>query len=314
MRRVLITGGAGFIGSHLVEALVHQGHQVRVADNLSTGYLHNLEDVQHSIEFVEADLTEPAAALRVCEGIDAISHQAAIPSVPRSVKDPLEAHANCANTTLNLLCAAREHGVTRFVYAASSSAYGDSPALPKQESMCPSPRSPYAAAKLAGEHYVEAFSACYGLDAISLRYFNIFGPRQDPFSPYSGVIARFTTDMILGTRPTIFGDGQQTRDFTYVANAVHANLLALTTRDRLNGCCVNIGTGTRTSLNQLVAALNEVLGTHLEPLYQNARAGDVKHSVASTAMAQAVLGYKPVVEFKEGLALTLMAQREVKTK
>jgi UDP-glucose 4-epimerase len=308
--RILVSGGAGFIGSHLVEALVHQGHQVRVADNLSTGYLHNLEDVQHSVEFIKADLAEAGAARRVVDGMDAISHHAAVPSVPRSVKDPLEAHCSCANTTLNLLCAAREHGVKRFVYAASSSAYGDAPALPKQESMCPEPRSPYAVAKLAGEYYVEAFSACYGLDAISLRYFNIFGPRQDPFSPYSGVIARFTTDMIQGQRPTIFGDGQQTRDFTYVANAVHANLLALTTRDRLNGCCVNIGTGTRTSLNQLVEALNELLGTHVEPLYENARTGDVKHSVASIAMAQAVLGYQPVVEFKEGLALTLMAHRE----
>lgn len=309
--RVLVSGGAGFIGGHLVEALLARGHQVRVVDNLSTGNIDNLQAVRDRIEFVEGDISEPQTAMRVAEGMDAISHQAAIPSVPRSVGNPLECHQACANTTVNLLWAAKENKVKRFVYAASSSAYGDNPELPKVETMRPEPCSPYAVAKLAGEHYVQAFSACYGLDAISLRYFNIFGPRQDPSSPYSGVIARFTTLMGQGERPTIFGDGTQTRDFTYVANAVHANVLALTTLDRLPGCAVNVGTGVRISLNRLVEELNNLLGTTLAPEYKPGRAGDVMHSVASIAMAQGVLGYKPVVDFTRGLAETLKAANMV---
>lgn len=305
--RVLVTGGAGFIGGHLVEALVAKGHTVRVVDNLATGNLDNLEQVRDRIEFIKGDLCDPLVAARAVEGIEAISHQAAIPSVPRSVRDPIESHQACCNTTVNLLNAAKERGVKRFVYAASSSAYGDDPELPKVETMRAEPRSPYAVAKLAGEYYLSAFSACYGLDAIALRYFNIFGPRQDPSSPYSGVIARFTTLMMQGKRPVIFGDGSQTRDFVYVANVVHANMLALTTPDKLNGCCVNIGTGVRTSLNDLVRELNTVLGTNLEPIYEAPRTGDVMHSVASIAMAQGVLNYKPIVEFGEGLAHTIAA-------
>jgi len=307
--RILVTGGAGFIGSHLVEALVRRGHQVKVADNLSTGNIDNLSGIRHHIEFVEVDLSDPYWSMRVVEGIDAISHQAAVPSVPRSVADPLESHMACATTTINLLNAAREHKIKRFVYAASSAAYGDNPALPKTESMRPEPRSPYAVAKLAGEHYVEAFSACYGLSAVSLRYFNIFGPRQDPSSPYSGVIARFSKLMMQGERPTIFGDGSQTRDFTYVENVVHANLLALESSDELRGCALNIGTGVRISLNQLVEELNRLLGTRLKPIYEASRAGDVMHSVASIALAQGVLGYKPVVDFALGLERTLAAER-----
>jgi len=305
--RILVTGGAGFIGGHLVEALVEDGHSVRVVDNLATGNLDNLEHVRDRIEFIKGDLCDPSVAARAVEGIEAISHQAAIPSVPRSVKDPIESHHACCNTTVNMLNAAREHGVRRFVYAASSSAYGDNPDLPKIETMRAEPRSPYAVAKLAGEYYLAAFSACYGLDAIALRYFNIFGPRQDPSSPYSGVIARFTTLMMQGKRPVIFGDGSQTRDFVYVANAVHANVLALTTSDKLNGCCVNIGTATRTSLNDLVRELNTVLSTDLQPLYEAPRTGDVMHSVADIALAQDVLNYKPVVTFAEGLARTIAA-------
>lgn len=310
--RILVTGGAGFIGGHLVEALVQRGHFVRVADNLATGDLENLQQVRHHIEFIEADLSDPYEAMRAAESMDAVSHHAAVPSVPRSVKDPMESHQACANTTINLLCAAKEHGVRRFVYAASSSAYGDSPALPKLESMRPEPKSPYAVAKLVGEYYIEAFTSCYNLDAISLRYFNIFGPRQDPSSPYSGVIARFITQMKRGIRPTIFGDGSQTRDFTYVANVVHANVLALETADRLPGCAVNIGTGQRISLNELVAELNALLDTNLKPIYEPARVGDCMHSVASIAQAQGVLGYKPLVDFREGLALTLQAEGVVK--
>jgi UDP-glucose 4-epimerase len=307
--RILVTGGAGFIGGHIVEALLERGHTVRVVDNLITGDMENLQAVRDQIEFIQGDVSDIHTCMHVAEGMDAITHQAAVPSVPRSVKDPLESHQTCATTTLNMLYAAKEHKVKRFVYAASSAAYGDNPELPKVESMRAEPRSPYAVAKLAGEHYVEAFAACYGLDAVSLRYFNIFGPRQDPSSPYSGVIARFMSLMTQGIRPTIFGDGSQTRDFTYVANAVHANVLALTTRDRLPGCAVNIGTGERISLNQLVAELNRLLHTDLQPLYENPRAGDVQHSVASIAKAQGVLNYKPVVEFAEGLALTLAAEK-----
>jgi len=307
--RVLVTGGAGFIGSHLVMALADRGHDVRVVDNLSTGNLENLQEIRHRIEFIQADLSDPGQALHAARGMDAIAHHAAVPSVPRSVADPLEAHRSCADTTLNMLLAAKEHGVRRFVYAASSSAYGNSPELPKQESMRTDPRSPYAVAKLAGEYYVQTFSSCYGLDAISLRYFNIFGPRQDPNSPYSGVIARFTTLMTEGRRPVIYGDGEQTRDFTYVANVVHANMLALTTADKLPGCAVNIGTGMRTSLNNLVWGLNSILGTKLTPEYKPARVGDVSHSVASIAMAQGVLGYKPLLEFREGLERTLESLR-----
>ena len=305
--RILVAGGAGFIGGHLVEALVAQDHQVRVVDNFSTGEPANLNAVRDQIELIDGDLSDPAAAMRAAKGMDAIAHQAAIPSVPRSVADPLECHQACVNTTVNLLWAAKEQGVRRFVYAASSSAYGDAPELPKQESMRPEPRSPYAVAKLAGEYYLSAFNACYGLDTISLRYFNIFGPRQDPSSPYSGVIARFISLMSQGQRPTIFGDGSQTRDFTYVDNVVHANILALTTQDKLAGCSVNIGTGMRISLNDLVRELNNVFGTHLEPNYEPPRAGDVMHSVASIAQAQGVLGYKPIVDFGEGLARTVRA-------
>jgi UDP-glucose 4-epimerase len=309
--RILVTGGAGFIGGHLVESLLKQGHTVRVVDNLSTGNLDNLIAVRGQIEFILGDVSDIQTAMQVAEGMDAISHQAAVPSVPRSVNNPQEAHQACATTTLNMLCAAKEHQVKRFVYAASSSAYGDNPEQPKQECMRPEPRSPYAAAKLAGEHYLEAFHACYGLDGIALRYFNIFGPRQDPSSPYSGVIARFISLMSQGIRPTIFGDGSQSRDFTYVANAVHANVLALTSSDRLPGCAVNIGTGARISLNLLVRELNQLLGAALEPIYDSPRAGDVQHSLASIAKAQAVLGYKPVVEFDTGLALTLAAKELV---
>jgi len=307
--RVLVAGGAGFIGGHISEALVEAGHQVRVADNLVTGNLDNLAAIRDVVEIRRVDLTDPDAAMDAVTGVDAICHQAAVPSVPRSVRNPLESHAACATTTINLLNAARQHSVKRFVYASSSSAYGDGVELPKVESMRPDPRSPYAVAKLAGEFYVSAFSSCYGLDAISLRYFNIFGPRQDPSSPYSGVIARFSTLMSQGKAPVIYGDGSQTRDFTYVANVVHANMLALTSKDKFNGCAVNIGTGLRISLNDLVSELNVILGTDLQPIYESPRAGDVMHSVASLAMAQGVLGYKPVVTFGDGLALTIQSTR-----
>ncbi|HEY3324817.1 MAG TPA: SDR family oxidoreductase [Planctomycetota bacterium] len=303
--QILVTGGAGFIGGHLVEELVRLGHAVRVIDNLSTGNLRNLETVREKIEFIEADLADPQTAMDVVHGVDAIAHEAAIPSVPRSVNNPLESHAACATATVNLLDAARRHHVRRVVFAASSSAYGDDPELPKHELMLPKPCSPYAAAKLASEHYLKVFSACYGLDALSLRYFNVFGPRQDPSSPYSGVIARFMTQMLQGQRPTILGDGFQTRDFVYVADVVQANVLALTASARFDGGCVNIGTGRRTSLNELVADLNGILNTELTPIYAAPRAGDVPHSVASIDLAQKLLGYQPRMSFAEGLKRTV---------
>jgi UDP-glucose 4-epimerase len=304
-RRALVTGGAGFIGSHLVEALLREGLQVRVLDNLSTGHRANLAHLEGRYEWVEGDLADFAVARRAVEGIDVVLHQAAIPSVPRSVREPLLAHASGPTATLHLLEAARQAGTRRFLFAASSSAYGDTDELPKHEHMLPRPLSPYAAGKLAGEHYVRVYAQTMGLDGVSLRYFNIFGPRQDPSSPYSGVISVFTKAMKEGRRPVIYGDGRQTRDFTYVANAVHANLLALRAERPLNGEVYNVGTGRRISLLDLVAAINRALGTQLEPVFQDPRPGDVRDSLASLDRIRAALGYEPVVDFDEGLRRTL---------
>jgi UDP-glucose 4-epimerase len=303
----VVTGGAGFIGSHLAEALRAEGIRVRVVDNLSTGRAENLASLEASgpIEFLHGDVSEFDVAREAVEGADVVFHQAAIPSVPRSVREPLESHASGPSATLNVLEAARRAGVRRVIFAASSSAYGDTDELPKHESMLPRPLSPYAAGKLAGEHYVRVYAQTMGLDGISLRYFNIFGPRQDPSSPYSGVISLFATAMLQGRRPVLFGDGQQTRDFTYVANAVKANLLAMRADGRLGGEAVNVGTGRRISLLHLVAAINRILGTGLEPEFQPPRAGDVRDSQASLERIGALLGYRPDVDFEEGLAKTL---------
>jgi UDP-glucose 4-epimerase len=306
---MLVTGGAGFIGSHLVEALLAEGYRVRVADNLSTGHRENLAHLEGRYEWVEGDLADFDLCRRAAEGAAFVIHQAAIPSVPRSVREPLPSHASGPTATLHMLEAARQAGARRFLFAASSSAYGDTEELPKHEAMYPTPLSPYAAGKLAGEHYVTVYARTMGLDGVSLRYFNIFGPRQDPSSPYSGVISLFARHMAEGRRPVIYGDGLQTRDFTYVANAVAANLAALRSERPLGGAVLNVGTGRRISLLDLVAAINDALGTSLEPEFQPERAGDVRDSQASLDRARALIGYEPVVAFEEGLRRTLAATR-----
>lgn len=303
--RVLISGGAGFIGSHLVEALLAEGRPVRVVDNLATGHRSNLEHLAGRFEWIEGDLADFEVCAEATRDVESVLHQAAIPSVPRSVAEPLQSHASGPTATLNLLEAARLAGARRFVFAASSSAYGDTEDLPKHEGMVPNPLSPYAAAKLAGEHYVRVYARTMGLDGASLRYFNVFGPRQDPSSPYSGVISLFARLMADGQPPVLYGDGSQTRDFTYVANVVQANLKALGSPSPLNGDAFNVGTGSRTSLLELIAAINRVLGTSLEPEFRPTRAGDVRDSQASLDRIRAALGYEPTVDFEEGLRRTL---------
>jgi UDP-glucose 4-epimerase len=304
---VLVTGGAGFIGSHLVETFLSEGYRMRVVDNLVTGHRSNLAHVEGRYEWVEGDLVDFNVCLKAAEGASYVIHQGAIPSVPRSVREPLESHASGPTATLNMLEAARRAGTRRFLFAASSSAYGDTVELPKHEGMIPTPLSPYAAGKLAGEHYVSVYARTMGLDGVSLRYFNIFGPRQDPSSPYSGVISLFIRFMAQGQRPTIYGDGLQTRDFTYVSNVVAANLLALRQAQPLHGQVLNVGTGQRISLLEVVAALNRILGTNLEPILQDPRAGDVRDSLASLERIENALGYRPVMSFEEGLRKTVEA-------
>jgi nucleoside-diphosphate-sugar epimerase len=304
---VVVTGGAGFVGSHLVEALLDDGYRVRVVDNLATGHRANLAHLDGRYDWVHGDVSDFDVCRRAVEGASYVFHQAAIPSVPRSVREPLLSHASGPTATLHMLEASRQAGVRRFVFAASSSAYGETVELPKHEAMTPSPLSPYAAGKLAGEHYVSVYARTMGLDGVSLRYFNIFGPRQDPSSPYSGVISLFTRAMSEGRRPVIFGDGRQSRDFTYVANAVAANLAALRAEGPLDGVALNVGTGRQISLLDLVGAINERLGTDLEPEFRPARAGDVLHSMASLGRIREALGYRPLVDFEEGLGRTLAA-------
>lgn len=306
---VVVTGGAGFIGSHLSEALLADGYRVRIVDNFATGHHHNLAHLKGAHELVEGDLARFDVAQKALAGASYCFHQAAIPSVPRSVSEPIESHESGPTATLNVLEAARQAGVKRVMFAASSAAYGDCPELPKHEQMLPRPLSPYAAGKLAGEHYIRVYAQTMGVDGVSLRYFNIFGPRQDPSSPYSGVISLFVTGMMAGRRPKIFGDGSQTRDFTYVANVVHANLRAMRAEKPLGGAVLNVGTGQRISLLDLIATLNQILGTALEPEFHPPRAGDVPHSLASLEQVQAVLGYEPQVSFAEGLRRTVESMR-----
>jgi UDP-glucose 4-epimerase len=306
----LVTGGAGFIGSHLVEALLVEGYRVRVVDNLVTGLLSNLAHLEGRFEWIEGNVADFAVCRRAAEGVDYVFHQAAIPSVPRSVREPLPSHESGPTATINMLEAARLAGVRRFLFAASSSAYGDSIELPKHEGMLPQPLSPYAAGKLAGEYYVRVYAQTMGLDGASLRYFNIFGPRQDPSSPYSGVISLFIKRMSQGQRPTLFGDGEQTRDFTYVANAMAANLAALRHPEPLGGDVFNVGAGERIRLLDLIASLNRIFGTNLEPELQPSRPGDVRDSLASLDRISQVLGYQPIVPFQEGLRRTVEASRE----
>jgi nucleoside-diphosphate-sugar epimerase len=300
----LVTGGAGFIGSHLCEALVGRGARVRVLDNLATGRRENLAHLAGRVELIEADLNDKAAARRATEGASVVFHQAAIPSVPRSVADPGLNHEANVNGTFNILMAAREAGVRRVVFAASSSAYGETEVLPKVESMLPSPLSPYAAAKLFGEYYCQVFARVYGLETVALRYFNVFGPRQDPSSPYSGVISKFVTDLLRGESPVIYGDGEQSRDFTYVENAVDANLRAAEVPEA-SGEVINVGIGERVTLNQLLAELQRIIGTDLAPRREGSRPGDVRHSLADITRARKLLGYEPLVPFADGLRRTV---------
>jgi UDP-glucose 4-epimerase len=304
MRKVLVTGGAGFIGSHIVDALVRRGDQVRVLDNLSSGKLTNLADVREKIEFIEADLNDSDKVAQAVKGVDSIFHEAAIASVPRSVERPLETNAACVTGTVALLDAARRAGVRRLVYAASSSAYGDQPAASKRESDLPMPISPYGAAKVAGEFYCQAFAALGQIETVALRYFNVFGPRQDPNSEYSAVIPRFITLMLGGERPTVFGDGYQSRDFTFVGDIVAGNLLAADAPN-VSGRVFNVATGHQVNLLELLASLNRLLKTQVEPIFAPPRAGDVRESLADITLARKHLGYSPQIRFDEGLSRSI---------
>ena len=302
MSMYLVTGGAGFIGSHLVEELAQRGEKVRVADNLSTGQRRNLEHVKN-VEFLVADLSDLDAARRAVVGVDYVLHQAAIPSVPRSVAHPVESNRANVDGTLNVLVAARDAGVKRVVFAGSSSVYGDTPALPKHEDMPPGPLSPYALQKLVGEQYCTMFQTLYGFSTVTIRYFNVFGPRQDPSSPYSGVISLFISALVDGKAPTIHGDGEQTRDFTYVANVVDGVLRACHAPEAAG--VFNVATGGRISLNELYRTLQGIIGAKLAPTYGPARAGDVRDSQADISRARSVLGYTPTVPLAEGLKRTV---------
>jgi len=299
----LVTGGAGFIGSHLAEELLARGHRVRVADSLITGKRANL-DVVKAAEFLEGDLADEAFAVRACAGMDYVLHQAAIPSVPRSVDDPLTSNRANITATLNVLVGARKAGVRRLVYAGSSSAYGDTPTLPKREDMPTSPKSPYALQKLVGEQYCRMFTDLYGFETVTTRYFNVFGPRQDPGSPYSGVISLFATALPAGKQPIIYGDGEQTRDFTYIANVVDGVLKACEA-PKAAGQVINVATGLRISLNDLLRTLNKLVGSNLQAIYKEERAGDVRDSQADISKAKTLLGYTPTIGFEEGLRRTL---------
>jgi len=303
MANYLVTGGAGFIGSHLVEELVRRGERVRVVDSLITGKRQNLAHVP-SVEFIEGDLADLAVAQRAVTGIDYVLHQAAIPSVPRSVEDPITSNRANVDASLNVLVAARDAGVKRLVYAGSSSAYGNTPTLPKVETMPTAPLSPYALQKLVAEQYCQMFTALYGLETVTIRYFNVFGPRQDPSSPYSGVISLFISAVCDGRQPTIFGDGEHTRDFTYVANVVDGVLRACTA-EGASGEVINVATADRISLNVLFNTVRDLVGARVSPKYAEPRAGDVKDSQADISKARRILGYQPLVSFQEGLARTV---------
>jgi len=303
MASYLVTGGAGFIGSHLAEELLRRGQRVRVVDSLITGKRRNLEPL-NGVEFVEGDLADPSIAAAAVQGMDYVLHQAAIPSVPRSVKDPVTSNRANIDASLNVLVAARDAGVKRVVYAGSSSAYGDTPTLPKREDMPTNPLSPYALQKLVAEQYCRMFTRLYGLETVTIRYFNVFGPRQDPGSPYSGVISLFSTALLERRQPVIYGDGEQTRDFTYVANVVDGVLRACKAADAA-GEVINVATGGRISLNQLLQTMNRIVGTSIEAIYKEPRDGDVRDSQADISKAKRLLDYTPLVGLEDGLRQTL---------
>jgi nucleoside-diphosphate-sugar epimerase len=303
--KFLVTGAAGFIGRSIAAALLARGDEVRGIDNFLAGKRENLAGLG-SMEFIEGDLTDPAACKKACAGVEIAFHEAALASVPRSVADPLLTNAHCVNATLNLLVAAREAGVRRVIYAGSSAAYGDSPTLPKYEEMAPDPISPYAVAKLTGEQYMRTFTRVYGLETVVLRYFNVFGPHQDPHSDYSGVMAIFCRKMLACQQPTIYGDGEQSRDFTFIENVVYANLLAAAAPgEKVSGKVMNVATGRRVTLNEVFEALRPLTGYKGKPAYAEPRAGDIRHSVAEIRLARELLGYEPSVGFEEGLRRTV---------
>lgn len=305
MTKYLVTGAAGFIGRSIAAALIARGDSVRGIDNFSTGKRANLAGLE-AMEFIEGDLSDPSTCARACQGIEIVFHEAALPSVPRSVKNPLETHLHCATATLNLLAAAREQGVRRVVYAGSSSVYGDTPTLPKHEAMAPDPISPYAVAKLTGEYYLKSFARVYGLETVTLRYFNVFGPYQDPSSHYSGVLAVFSRKLLAGEQPTIYGDGEQSRDFTFIDNVVHANLLAAAApAERVSGRVMNAATGSRITLNEVFRLMCELTGYSGKPAYGPERAGDIRDSLAAIGLAEQLMGYRPQVDLREGLRRTL---------
>ena len=305
MAKYLVTGAAGFIGRSIAAALLEHGDAVRGVDNFATGKRANLLGLE-AMEFVEGDLADLDVARQACAGVEVVFHEAALPSVPRSVLDPIASNVACVDATLNLLWAAKEAGVRRVVYAGSSSAYGDTPTLPKHEGMLPRPISPYAVAKLAGEYYMQSFSRVYGLETVSLRYFNVFGPYQDPTSAYSGVLAVFCRKMLAGEQPTIYGDGETSRDFTFIQNTVEGNLLAASApAAQVSVRVMNVATGVRVTLNQVVEELRSITGYAGPVAYAPERAGDIKHSLADISLAGELLGYAPKVDFREGLRRTV---------
>jgi len=310
MRTFLVTGGAGFIGSHIAEALVARGERVRVLDNLCTGHLSNLASIHDSVEFIQADVEDPAAVAKAVRGVDCIFHNAALASVPRSVERPLDTNTACVTGTLNLLDKAQKAGVRRLVYAGSSSAYGDQPTSSKRETDLPAPLSPYGAAKLAAEFYCQAFTHTHGFETVTIRYFNVFGPRQDPNSQYSAVIPLFITAMLAGRQPTVYGDGGQSRDFTYIANVVHGNLLAADA-PQVAGRVFNVANGRNTTLLELIAALNRLLGTNIQPVHAPARVGDVRESLADITRARELLAYEPQIDFDAGLRRSIEYYRSI---
>jgi nucleoside-diphosphate-sugar epimerase len=308
--KYLVTGAAGFIGRSIATALLERGESVRGVDSFITGKRANLAGLE-AMDFVEGDLPDPAVCAQACAGVEVIFHEAALASVPRSVADPVATNRNCVDATLNLLVAARASEVRRIVYAGSSSAYGDTPTLPKQEAMTPNPISPYAVAKLAGEHYMRSFSRVYGLETVTLRYFNVFGPYQDPASDYSGVMALFCRKMLAGEQPTIYGDGEQSRDFTFIANVVAANLLATAApAEKISGKTINVATGQRITLNETFHTLCALTGYSGKPAYAEPRSGDIRDSLADISLARELLGYEPQVDFREGLRRTVEWYRQ----
>lgn len=303
--KILVTGGAGFIGSNLADELIRQGGKVTIFDNFSTGFRENLEEIKGNFDFVEGDLNDSEKLSKAINDVEIVFHQAALPSVPRSVENPRETHRACVNGTFNLLNLARENNVKRIIYAASSSAYGDQPTLPKVETMRPEPLSPYAGAKLMGEQYCQIFTRVYGLETVCLRYFNVFGPRQNPSSMYSGVISRFIDTLLKNESPVIYGDGEQSRDFTYIANVVDANIKAAQTQKGI-GEVINAANGERVSLNDLLETLKKITGKNeIQAQYKSARNGDVKHSQADNTRAVEWLGYEKLVDLENGLQQTI---------